>query len=65
MLQDPEMKGYDSYILSQFAQFIKAQGARVVPILHNEPEEVIRDKVSKLNGIFFPGGSGDYLKVGK
>jgi hypothetical protein len=37
----------------------------VVPIINGEPEEVTRDKVSKLNGVLFPGGASDYLDIGK
>lgn len=65
MKDDPWINKFKSYILSTYVHFVKSQGARVVPIILGEPEEVTRDKVSKLNGILFPGGAGDYLDIGK
>ena len=37
----------------------------MVPIIYGEPDEVIREKVSKVNAIFYPGGSGDFLEMGR
>jgi len=39
---------------------LEAAGARVVPIIREESEESILKKVSMLDGIFYPGGNGDY-----
>ena len=40
-------------------------GARVIPLVLGEPEEVTLDKLSKVNGVLFPGGDGDYLEFGR
>ena len=39
---------------------MQAAGARIVPIIREESEESILKKVSMLDGIFYPGGNGDY-----
>lgn len=44
---------------------MQAAGARVVPLIWNEPWEVTLDKLSKLNGVLFPGGDGDYIEYGR
>jgi len=33
-------------------------------LILNEPKEVTLDKLSKLNGVLFPGGDGDYYDFG-
>ena len=43
---------------------MEASGARVVPLILGEPEEVTMDKISKLDGVLFPGGDGDYIEMG-
>ena len=60
---DPRFDNHTSYIMASYVKFLEAAGARVVPILWNEPEESILKKVSKLDGIHFPGGNGDYMKT--
>lgn len=65
MEKDPKLKGYKSYIMSAYVDFIQASGARVVPIDINDPREVTIEKLKKINGVFFPGGSGDYYEYGK
>ena len=60
---DPRFDNHTSYIMASYVKFLEAAGARVVPILWNEPEESILEKVSKLDGIHFPGGNGDYMKT--
>jgi len=32
----------------------------VVPIVCTEPDEYTLEKLQGLNGVFFPGGDGDY-----
>jgi len=44
---------------------MEAAGARVIPLVLGEPEEVTLEKLSKLNGVLFPGGDGDYLEFGR
>lgn len=65
MLTDSRFTGYKSYIMASYVQYIQAQGARVVPIINEDSEEVIRDKMSKVNGVLFPGGGGNYYNTGK
>lgn len=65
MKKDPEFDGYLYYIMSAYVKFMEAAGAQVVPILPSESEEEVRAKLNKLNGVLFPGGSGDYWAQGK
>ena len=37
----------------------------MVPFVWDEPEEVTLEKLSKVNGVLFPGGGGDYMRIGK
>jgi len=61
---DSRFDGYDSYLMAAYVKFVEAAGARVVPLIWGEPEEVTLDKLSKLNGVLFPGGDGDYDRFG-
>ena len=61
----PEYKGWKSYIMSAYVKFMEQNGARVVPIIYGEDPDVIKMKVSKLDGILYPGGGGDYYEMGK
>jgi len=40
-VNDPRFKGTDSYILAAYVKFMEAAGARVIPLIVNEPEEVM------------------------
>ena len=51
--------------MSAYVKFMESAGARVVPIIYDEPEESIIEKVSKLDGVLYPGGGGDYINAGK
>ena len=51
--------------MASYVRFLEKEGARVVPIFANEPDEETKDKLSYLNGVLMPGGSGDYLAKGK
>jgi len=51
--------------MSAYVKFMESAGARVVPILFDEPEDVIIEKVSKLDGVLYPGGGGDYINSGQ
>jgi gamma-glutamyl hydrolase len=62
---DSRFDGYDSYLMAAYVKFVEEAGARVVPLIWGEPAEVTLDKLSKLNGVFFPGGDGDYLEMGR
>ena len=52
-------------MMSAYVKYVQAQGARVVPIIYGEPEEVTLEKLKHLDGVLFPGGDGDYYKLGK
>jgi len=65
MLDDPRFEGYKSYIMKSYVDSVEAAGARVVPIIVGEPWQVTMDKLSKMNGVIFPGGDGDYLEFGR
>jgi gamma-glutamyl hydrolase len=65
MYNDTRFDGLKSYVMTAYVQFLEAAGARVVPLVLGEPEEVTLDKLSKLNGVLFPGGDGDYLEFGR
>jgi len=65
MHKDPRFDGYNSYIMTSFVNWVQAAGARVVPLIVGEPGEVTLDKLSKLNGVLFPGGDGDYMDYGR
>jgi gamma-glutamyl hydrolase len=65
MKSDPRFEGYTSYMMNSYVHFAEAAGARVVPLILGEPKEVTLDKLSKLNGVLFPGGDGTYYDFGK
>ncbi|XP_066366556.1 gamma-glutamyl hydrolase 2-like isoform X2 [Miscanthus floridulus] len=46
-----------SYISASYVKFVEAAGARVIPLIYNEPEERLLEKLSLLNGVLFTGGS--------
>ena len=64
MKTDPRFANYHSYVMFSYVDFAQSSGARVVPLVVNEAKEVTIDKLSKLNGVLFPGGDGDYLEYG-
>jgi len=51
--------------MSSYVKYIEASGARVVPIIYGEPEDVTLDKLSKLDGVLLPGGDGDDYDIGQ
>ena len=65
MKKEEQFKGYKSYLMSAYVKYIEASGARVVPLIYGEDQEVTRDKISKLDGILFPGGGGDDYALGQ
>uniref|UniRef100_A0A7S3IWN7 folate gamma-glutamyl hydrolase n=1 Tax=Strombidium inclinatum TaxID=197538 RepID=A0A7S3IWN7_9SPIT len=44
---------------------MESAGAQVIPLIHGESEEVTKDKLSKINGVLYPGGGGDYMAMGQ
>ncbi|KAG1367777.1 Gamma-glutamyl hydrolase [Cocos nucifera] len=45
-----------SNIPASYVKFVESAGARVIPLIYNEPWEVILDKLSLVNGVLFTGG---------
>lgn len=45
-----------SYIAASYVKFVEAGGGRVVPLIYNEPEDVLREKFAAINGLLLPGG---------
>ncbi|KAF7140620.1 hypothetical protein RHSIM_Rhsim06G0210400 [Rhododendron simsii] len=55
-----------SYIAASYVKFVEAAGARVIPLIYNEPPDVLYKKLNLVNGVLFTGGwakSGPYFKV--
>ncbi|VAH21205.1 unnamed protein product [Triticum turgidum subsp. durum] len=46
-----------SYIGASYVKFVEAGGARVIPLIYNEPDERLLEKLSLVNGVLFTGGS--------
>ncbi|XP_039138065.1 gamma-glutamyl hydrolase 2-like [Dioscorea cayenensis subsp. rotundata] len=57
-----------SNIPASYVKFVESVGARVIPIIYNEPEDIIIKKLNVVNGVFFTGGwakTGLYYDVSK
>ncbi|KAF6991122.1 hypothetical protein CFC21_008239 [Triticum aestivum] len=55
-----------SYIGASYVKFVEAGGARVIPLIYNEPDERLLEKLSLVNGVLFTGGSvkrGPYFET--
>ncbi|XP_019194683.1 PREDICTED: gamma-glutamyl hydrolase 2-like isoform X2 [Ipomoea nil] len=55
-----------SYIAASNVKFVESAGARVIPLIYNEPTETLIKKLNLVNGVVFPGGSfekGEYLEA--
>jgi len=61
--------GKTSYIYNTYIQWVESAGARAVPLLYDEDFSITQDKISKLNGVLYCGGSADndepYISFGK
>jgi len=62
---DPRFDGYRSYIMSSNVELLQSAGARVVPLIRDDPWEVTLEKLGKINGVLYPGGDGNYSVFGK
>jgi gamma-glutamyl hydrolase len=51
--------------MAAYVKFLEAAGARVIPILYDEPMASLINKLERVNGILFPGGGGAYMDVAK
>ncbi|WCJ32297.1 Gamma-glutamyl hydrolase [Euphorbia peplus] len=45
-----------SYIAASYVKFVESAGARVIPLIYNEPAEVLFEKLNLVNGVLFTGG---------
>ncbi|KAL8505634.1 hypothetical protein ACS0TY_016754 [Phlomoides rotata] len=57
-----------SYIAASYVKFVESAGARVIPLVCNEPWEVLFRKLNLVNGVIFTGGRdkiGPYFEVVK
>uniref|UniRef100_A0A7N0SY46 folate gamma-glutamyl hydrolase n=1 Tax=Kalanchoe fedtschenkoi TaxID=63787 RepID=A0A7N0SY46_KALFE len=55
-----------SYIAASYVKFVESAGARVIPLIYNEPSDVLFKKLDLVNGVLFTGGwakSGLYYDV--
>ncbi|KAM1902109.1 hypothetical protein EV1_030668 [Malus domestica] len=55
-----------SYIAASYVKFVESAGARVIPLIYNEPPDVLFQKLDLVNGVLFTGGwakSGLYYDV--
>lgn len=51
--------------MAAYVQFMEGSGARVVPLLSTEDWPVTEAKLSKLDGVLFPGGGNDYTEYAR
>jgi len=65
METDPRFADYKYYIMQSYVDWLQAAGARVVPLIQGDLQNVTMDKLSKVNAVLFPGGDGDYLEFGR
>ncbi|KAL0406718.1 UNVERIFIED_CONTAM: Gamma-glutamyl hydrolase 2 [Sesamum latifolium] len=55
-----------SYIAASYVKFVESAGARVIPLIYNEPPEILNEKLNLVNGVIFTGGwakNGLYFEV--
>ncbi|XP_071725936.1 gamma-glutamyl hydrolase 2-like [Rutidosis leptorrhynchoides] len=55
-----------SYIAASYVKFVESAGARVIPLIYNEPLETLQMKLNLVNGVLFTGGwskTGLYFDV--
>ncbi|XP_024045489.1 gamma-glutamyl hydrolase 2 isoform X2 [Citrus clementina] len=55
-----------SYIAASYVKFVESAGARVIPLIYNEPEEILFGKLKLVNGVLLTGGwakKGLYFQI--
>ncbi|KAH9779223.1 gamma-glutamyl hydrolase 2 [Citrus sinensis] len=55
-----------SYIAASYVKFVESAGARVIPLIYNEPEEILFEKLKLVNGVLLTGGwakKGLYFQI--
>ncbi|CAI9088839.1 OLC1v1023282C1 [Oldenlandia corymbosa var. corymbosa] len=45
-----------SYIAASYVKFVESAGARVIPLIYNEPPQLLEKKLNLVNGVLFTGG---------
>ena len=65
MKADPRFAQYDYYIMSSFVRFLQGAGARVIPLIPSMSDSTLDEVLPKLNGVFWPGGDGDYEAIAR
>lgn len=62
--QDAGLADYASFIQASNVKYLESAGAKVVPILYNESEDAVKEKLAKIDGVLYPGGPGGYEEIG-
>ncbi|XP_031278591.1 gamma-glutamyl hydrolase 2-like [Pistacia vera] len=55
-----------SYIAASYVKLVESAGARVIPLIYNEPEEILFEKLKLVNGVLYTGGwakTGYYYEI--
>jgi gamma-glutamyl hydrolase len=65
MQADPRFANYTYYVMSSFVKFLEGAGARIVPLVPTMTPSEIDNALQKINGVFLPGGDGDYYDFAK
>jgi anthranilate/para-aminobenzoate synthase component II len=55
----PEVREYSSFIQESVVSFLESAGARVVPLILGESQDVTRKKLDGCSGVLFPGGGDE------
>ncbi|GER29151.1 gamma-glutamyl hydrolase [Striga asiatica] len=45
-----------SYIAASYVKFVESAGGRVIPLIYNEPQNILEHKLSLVNGVIITGG---------
>ena len=56
---------YKSYIAASYVKFLESGGARVIPVLIDQPKEYYQMIFNSINGLLIPGGAVDFDNSGK
>ena len=57
VMQGSGKKG--SYVPASYVKWLESAGARAVPLLPDDPPEVLDAKLASINGVLIPGGDSD------
>jgi gamma-glutamyl hydrolase len=53
---DGPIKEGTTYIAASYVKNLEMAGAQVIPIFYNSKKDQLLDLLSKINGVFLPGG---------